>query len=343
MTGVLAPLAGANKYQFYPFPTLSARRFAVCLILLLTLTACQATEPPPATAPPLTPTIILIPPIQPGDGSDLMDKLLERGIVRVGIRVWPSAEYSPPAFRGAANAITGGALTGFEVDIAHLIAEGLGLELELVEAYPPVITSGDWRGNWDIALAMLAPFDQPPEPSLVPLTYSRPYGYMPLGLLLPPGATEPESLEQLGGQRVGVLEHSAAQQLLAAGQPLTVQNEPLLATLPANLQISPISNLPKDIQQLALEPDSADFEAIFGPAPILQQALDEGLPLKLIAPNQLFGVQPLAVATIPQAGLKVERLIAEINHVLDRADRQGTLAEIYLQWYEQDFSRPQNR
>jgi hypothetical protein len=28
---------------------------------------------------------------QPGDGTDLMDALLERGVIRVGIRVWPEA------------------------------------------------------------------------------------------------------------------------------------------------------------------------------------------------------------------------------------------------------------
>ena len=99
---------------------------------------------------------MLNPPIQPGDGTDLIDRLLETGIIRVGIRVWPEANFSPPAFRGASNSITGGALNGFEVDIAHLVAEGLGLELELVEAPPQVITSGNWRGEWDIALASLA-------------------------------------------------------------------------------------------------------------------------------------------------------------------------------------------
>ena len=75
----------------------------------------------------------------------------------------------------------------------------------------------------------------------------------------------------------------------------------------------------------------------------VQVARDEGLPLKLTAPNQRLGIQPLAVAAVPQEGLKVARLIAEIDKILERADRQGTLAEIYLHWYEQDFSRPESR
>ena len=338
VTSKTASLVKAIKPYFRPFSALSAGRVSIYLLLLLSLTGCQPAEPPSPTAPPVSPTILLIPPIPTGDGSDVMDKLLERGILRVGIQVWPSAEYSPPAFRGAANAITGGALTGFEVDIARLLAEGLSLELELVEAYPPVISRGDWRGNWDIALAMLAPFDQPAEPGGVSLTYSRPYGRMPLGVVVPAAAAEITSLEQLADHTVGVLEDSATQRLLTAELPLTIDNSPLLPHRPARLQIVPLSNLAKDIQRLALEPGNVPFEAIFGPAPILQQALKSDLPLKVSASAAVFGEQPLAVAVVSQDGLKVERLVSEINKILARADRQGILAEIYLHWYEQDFS-----
>src|SRR5688572_5147081 len=112
---------------------LVSSKFSWLMLLLCLIAAqCQATPQPmpPPTSPPPTP--ILIPPIQPADGSDLMDRLLETGVIRVGIRVWPEAIFSPPAFRGFSNAETGGALNGFEVDLARLVAEGLGLELELV-------------------------------------------------------------------------------------------------------------------------------------------------------------------------------------------------------------------
>ena len=115
------------------------------IILLVFFSAVQCRPGPqsalPPTQEPPTPTPVLIPPIQPGDGSDLIDRLLENGVIRVGIRVWPGAEFSPPAFRGFSNAVTGGALNGFEVDLARQLAENLGLELELVEAYPPVLSS----------------------------------------------------------------------------------------------------------------------------------------------------------------------------------------------------------
>jgi ABC-type amino acid transport substrate-binding protein len=320
----------------------SLNLIAIVIIIYLTAAQCQPTPTPEPTyqpAPPPPPRGGR--PLPAGDGTDLIDHLLETGIIRVGIRVWPDATYSPPAFRGFSNAQTGGALNGFEVDLAHQLAEGLGLELELVEAYPPVIDSGDWRGQWDIALASLAPFDQPPASARTTLFYTRPYGYIPLGLLVPATASNIAGLPDLADSKVGVLEHSPYQRLLTEGPTLTVNQQPLLKELPAAVQPVPVSNLSKAIHQLAqLEGEEAPpFAAIFGPVPIFQEAIKSELPVSLTADSERLAVQPLAVATVPQGGLKVDRMIQAMNQVLDRLDRQGALAEIYLKWYGQDFSQ----
>jgi polar amino acid transport system substrate-binding protein len=317
---------------------------AFLLLLLLLLAAqCQPASQPPtqpaerSPSSPPSPTLLLIPPIQPGDGSDLIDRLLERGIIRVGVRVWPGAEFSPPAFRGFSNAVTGGALNGFEVDIAWLVAEGLGLELELVEAYPPVIASGDWRDEWDIAIASLTPFDQSPEI----MAFSRPYGYTPMGVLIPAEADNVQTLGDLSNKKVGVLEYSPYQRLLTPeGRSLTVGGQPLVTPIPTDVQPIPLSNLLKAIHELGESgsEQEAQVDAIFGPAPIFQEAIKSGLPVKLAPQAQNVGFQPLAIAVVPQDGLKVDRLLAEINKILERLQQQGTLAEIYLRWYEQDLS-----
>lgn len=315
----------------------SLKWFTLILLILLTGAQCQPTpEPTPQpTSPPPTP--LLIPPIQRGDGSDLMDRLLDSGVIRVGIRVWPEANFSPPAFRGFSNARTGGALNGFEVDVARLVAEGLGLELELVEAYPPVIASGDWRGQWDIAIASLVPFDPPETTSGRDMLFSRPYGYMPLGFLIP-AASNLQALNDLSGRRVGVLEHSPYQELLApGGSALTVHRQPLLSALPAAIQPVPVANLSKAIRQLG--ESGSELEAVFGPTPILQEAVKSDVPVKLLAKADQVSRAPLAIAVAPQDNLKMDRLVLEINKVLVRLDRQGDLAEIYLRWFGQDLSR----
>lgn len=296
-------------------------------------TADQAQPTAQETGPPATPSPAAL--IRPGDGTDLLDRLLETDIIRVGVRVWPEAEFSPPVFRGFSNAVTGGALNGFEVDVARLLAQNLGLELELVEAYPPVIASGDWRGQWDIAIASLVPFDQQATSTVSPLYFSRPYAYMPMGLLAP--AASSPSLEQLSGRQIGVLEHSAYQALLTPeSRTWTVQGQPALAEFPANVQPFAVSNLVKAVHEL---PGSDQPAALFGPAPVFEQAIQSDLAVSLVPGSERLGFQPLAVAAVRQDGLKVDRLLAEINRVLDWLDRSGTLAESSFRWYQQDISQ----
>ena len=307
----------------------------IILVILLIAAQCQADEQSATpTAEPITPTIALIPPIQPGDGSDLMDRLLEEGVIRVGIRVWPGADFSPPAFRGFSNAKTGGALNGFEVDIAHQIANGLRLELELVEAYPPVLATGQWQGEWDIAIASLVPFDQSPET----MAYSQAYGYIPTAVLVS-ATSRIQGPDDLAGKRIGVLEYSATQRLLSAQKAaLTIDEQPTLIQLPNTIEPVPVSNLINTIKQLGNSNSAEEtVDAVIGPAPILQEAVKSDLPVKIVAQN--IGVSPLAIAVVPQDNLKIDRLVTEINRALTRLQHDGTLAEIYLRWYGQDFSQ----
>lgn len=311
---------------------------AITFLSLLLVTYCQFPQQTPEPIPPTntpTATPLLYPPLRPGDGTDLVDRLLETGVIRVGIRVWPGAEFSPPAFRGFSNAETGGALNGLEVDLARQLADALGLELELVEAYPPVIASGDWQGQWDIALASLVPFDRPG------LTYSRPYGYIPMAVLIPAESGGIQDLVDLAGRPVGVLEHSAYEQLLTSReQPPTVWGgQPFMSPLPAEVQPVPLSNLLKAIRELGQSEADPQVEAIFGPAPVFQEAVSSQEPVQLLATGDELGVQPLVIAIVPQENLEVERLVQAINDRLDRFDRRGILSELYLRWYGQDFSK----
>jgi polar amino acid transport system substrate-binding protein len=266
-------------------------------------------------------------------------------LLRVGIRVWPEAEFIPPAFRDVSSAESGGALTGYEVDIARLVAEGLGLELELIEADPRIINSGDWNGQWDIALASLVPFDQPLRGTAAEnIRYSVPYGYMPMGILIPvseDSEVEIKTLADLAGRSVGVLEHSAHQRLLTPAElPLTVQGQTLMAPPPEGLQLIVVSNLPKTMRELALAEgqETAQLDAIFGPTPILEAAVEREFPVKLAAGAYRVGLQPLVIAAVPQDDLATDRLMAEINDILERSRERGLLAEIYFQWYREDFS-----
>lgn len=309
-------------------------------IALLLAVGCQPATPPPTATPQPSPTPMLIPAIRRGDGSDLLDRLLDKGIIRVGIRVWPEASFSPPAFRGFSNAAIFGALNGFEVDVAKAIALNLGLELELVEAYPPVIANGDWRGEWDIAIASLVPFDSPPPNTLPDMRYSRPYALMPTGLLVSQSSSITDAT-QLGGLAVGAFEHSIYQRMLTPGEQLpTVGGHSLRGELSRDARLMVLSNIQKTIRETEDGPGRVD--AFLGPAPVFEQAITENnLPLRVIRNNSTLPPHPLVIAAVPQDGLTVDGLLAEINKVLARLQRQGILAELSLKWYGEDISPPE--
>jgi len=166
---------------------------------------------------------------------------------------------------------------------------------------------------------------------------------MPSAILVP-AAGNIQTVSQLSGKRVGVFEHSAYQRLLTPSETeLTAQGQPLLVSPPAGIHLIVLSNVQKAIRNMgqpAEDQPAIPVDAIYGPAPVFQQAITENeLPLRIVTDSERLRPHPLTVAAIPQDGLKTERLLAEINTILTRLKRNGTLPEIYLRWYNQDLSR----
>ncbi|MDM8529975.1 transporter substrate-binding domain-containing protein [Anaerolineales bacterium HSG25] len=314
--------------------------------LILVFVGCVPPNNTPvetATLPPPTPSHNL----EFGDGSDLLDRVLERGVLRVGVRVWPDSALAAPVFRGASNAATGGALTGFEVDIAQKLAQQLGLELELVEANPAFLLTGAWQNQWDIALGAITPFDQPLLSAQQPIFYSKSYGYLPMGMLVAQDNTDISGLVDLANKRLAVINHSAYQAILAPRNlPLTVQGQPLSIPLPPETEQVAVSSLSLAIERLGqvdeiveANQENQHLDALFGPTPMLEQAISSGWAVKFAPHAVTVGYQPVSVAVVSQDGLKVDRLLQEINRVLAQMDQDSDLLAIYLTWYDQDFSR----
>ncbi|MCB0211004.1 MAG: transporter substrate-binding domain-containing protein [Anaerolineae bacterium] len=319
------------------------RLLLILAIALITTAQCQWGFAATPESQPETATPVLIPTLAPGDGSDLLDQLLEEGRLRVGVRVWPEAEFSPPVFRDVTTTDTGGALTGFEVEVVRLVAVGLGLELELIEADPQILVTGSWTNEWDIAIASLTPVDQPlPNTPAQNMVYSIPYAFVPMGFLIPADEEAINEFGDLAEHKVGVLEHSIHQRLLTpGGSALTVQQQQFMLKPPDDIQLVILSNLQKSIRELGQSDSEANpqLDAIFGPTPMFEQALDRDLPIKLAPQAERVGLQPVAIAAVPRDGLKVDRLMQAINQILNRLREQGVLAEISQRWYNQDLSR----
>ena len=294
-------------------------------ILLLSACSLQQNASPP---PPIETTQIQTQtgPIEDGSASvDLLATIQERGYIKVGVRVWPEARFKPPLFREP-----WGGLNGYEVDLAWLIADSLGVGLEMAESDPRRLGIGDWQNEWDIALAWLPITDQ----SQQNLIFSNPYAY-DTGTLLTHQSSQVSNFGALGGQSVAVPANTIYADILTSQTP-TIAGKPIVNQTPP--YVTPILYLHdgKAIYALNANPETPPA-AVFHTQTVSQAATETDLVVKVVAKN-IFQV-PVGVA-FDRQGLPSERLRIEINTLLNLLHQSGEMAELSLEWYDQDITHP---
>ncbi|MFQ5575385.1 MAG: transporter substrate-binding domain-containing protein, partial [Anaerolineae bacterium] len=260
-----------------------------------------------------------------GQTPDLLAAVLERGYLKVAVRVWPDRTFSPPVFGNAF-----GALDGYEVDLAWALADGLDVGLEMSESDPRRIVAGGWQGEWDVALAWLAMTDNAQQT----LIFSSPYAYDRGGLAVHASNQAIAGFDDLGGRRVGLPANTLYQQLLD-GQAIAMQGEFISLSLPPGVQGIPFNHDGNALRQLA-RADDASPEAVVHSMQALNAALAAGLPLKVVAETPFL--VPVGVA-FDRGGAPSGALLNETNRILAEMRQNGALAELSVKWYQADLTR----
>ena len=291
-------------------------------LVLLCLTTAQCNFPWDSPPPPIPETGPPTPAFN-DPPQDLLDVVLQRGYLKVGVRVWPDAVFQPPLYR-----LPIGGLDGFEVDLAWALADHLGVELEMAERDPRQLGSGDWGGEWDLALAWMPITDQARQN----LIFSHPYAYDVGRIAIP--ADEPAStqFEMLTGRRLGVPAITIYQQLLN-GQTLSVQGQAITLPIPPNLQVKPYNrdgNALRDLTQ-----PTRELEAVLHSQIVLEAALAAELPLRLLPEPRI--ILPIGIA-FDRHGMPPERLHRQVNEALAQLRETNQLSDFALDRYTWDIT-----
>lgn len=138
--------------------------------------------------------------ISPAAASAL-DDILERGTVQIGV------DLSVPPF-GITNAEM--QPDGLDVDVAKMLAEDLGVQLDLVPVTGQSRIPALLTGKVDFVVASFGIY---PERALS-VAFSNPYGGHK-SIIIAPDDVEISSLEDLAGKRVGVPRGTAHERLLS--------------------------------------------------------------------------------------------------------------------------------
>lgn len=235
------------------------------------------------------------------EGSDLLDKIQEAGVIVVGTE----GTYSPNSYHDE-----DGNLVGFDVDVARGIAKQLGVDIEFVESEWDSLFGGMDSGRIDIVVNEVEYSDE----RAVKYDFSEPYTYVHGALLVAEENTDISGFDDLDGKR-------AAQNLTSSwGQEAEGYGAELVSVDSVAQGIELILSGRADCM---LNAETAFYD-------YLNKHPDA--PVKIVATTDTTTSSQIPV---PKGN---ERLLAAINDALDAMRESGELSELSLQYFGTDIT-----
>ena len=276
------------------------------------------TAPPATEAPTAAPTEEAEPAEEPEAGG-LLDEVMEAGVLKVS----SDPNYAPQSFLNDE-----GELDGFDVDVAKEVASRLGVEVEFVTPDWDMIVGGNWSGRWDVSIGSMTPT----EPRSEVLWFTSAYYYTPASFAVHQDNTDVTSVDDLSGKTVGLGTATTYEDYL--NDSLAIMGGEAMYDPPSGVDIKPYPTDAEAIQDLALG-DGVRLDAVMSAQPTIQTAIDSGVDLKYIGTPAFY--EPLVFA-LDKARGPSDRMVAELNAILDDMHSDGTLTDLSLEWYGIDLT-----
>ena len=235
--------------------------------------------------------------------ADALTKIQERGTLIVGME----GNWSPWTYHDEKT----GELTGLEVDIANLIAEGLGVKADFQEAPWDALLAGVDAGRFDIICNGVGYTEERAKS----YSFTTPYVYSNKVLVVAENNEEIKTVDDLKGKKTA---NSASSTYAALA-------EEYGATL------VPVDTLGETMDMLVQGRVDATLNAQVSIADYLREHPDAKIKTVQVLPGD-----PVAY---PVAKEGTETLVAAINEILEAARQDGRLAEISIKYFGVDTTK----
>ena len=237
------------------------------------------------------------------EGQDALAKIREKGTLTIAMEgVWQPWTYHDES----------GALTGFDVEVGELIAEGLGVTPEFMETAWDGILAGVESGRFDIACNGVGYTEERAEK----YSFSEPYVYTEMVLVVRADNDDIHSLEDLKGKK-------------------TVNSPNSTYALRAEAAGAEVIYVDKLDETMALLVQGR-ADATLTAKDSVESYLSEH-PEAQIKIVQTVAGEPVAVPIRKSA--ETESLVAEINRILQEAREDGRLAALSEKYFGQDLTK----
>jgi cystine transport system substrate-binding protein len=241
----------------------------------------------------------------PAGAADLLATVKQRGSLRIALE----GTYPPFNFKDQKS----GQISGYDADVARLIASKMGVRAEFVATEWSAILAGLGAGKYDAIISQvgITPKRQQAFDFSAPYTYSSPQ------LIVRKSETaQYASLDSLKGKKLGVGQGSIFEQQAKAVPGITIKSYPAA---------------PENLQDLA----SGRIDA----------ALNDSLMVAYLLKNSTLPIKAGArVGKVEQMGIAFAKGNPQFKAALDLAlaaiAADGSLKAISIKWFGIDVSRP---
>ena len=236
------------------------------------------------------------------DGEDTLAKIKEKGTLTIAMEgVWQPWTYHDET----------GALTGFDVEVGALIAEGLGVQPEYVETAWDGILAGVDSGRFDIACNGVGFTEKRAES----YNFSDIYVYTQMVLVVRDDNEDIQSIEDLNGRKT-------------ANSPNSTYADTALAAGAEVVYVDTLGETMEMLQQGRVDATLNDRDSV-------DSYLAEHPEAKIKIAVTVAG-EPVAIPM--KKGAESEALKAEIDRVLQEARENGKLAELSIKYFGTDLT-----
>jgi polar amino acid transport system substrate-binding protein len=227
-----------------------------------------------------------------------------------------------------------GEYEGFDIDVATEIAERLGVEIDWEAPAWDTIIAGNWNGRWDVSVGSMT---ITPERSEV-LYFTPPYYYTPASIAVHRDNTTITDASGLDGKTIGVCGGCTYDKYLQGNLEISQDESGEAVEIPSVISDPQIKTYDTDstaLQDLSLG-DGRRLDAVISATPTIQEAIQNGAPLKIVG-EPLYN-EPLSVAIDRNSQLDPQDLVDRISEVIKEMHEDGTLSELSQKWYGYDLS-----
>lgn len=247
--------------------------------------------------------------------GETLDRIRSTGILRVATDpAWPPYSWKTED----------GQWQGFDAGVAQEISKRLGVRLEFVTPAWDVITSGDWKGEWDLSVGSMSPTEDRAKVLAFPATYY----YAPTVLAVNKDNKDILTPGDASGKRLAALKGSIFEKYLRR-EPMGMADE-----LPPVYKINEPTVVPFATSEAASkELAQGTVDGMVDDMMYFLFLIKDGTPVRIVGQPLYYGPASLA---IEPGDKEFEALLKEM---IGAMHDDGTLSALSNKWFGVDLTR----